>query len=123
MPTEITKAFKCDHCGKIYARKYNCVNHEAHCKKNPKNMHPCWQCAHLRKTTRTDDAENGWERIEKMGFLCAKKGIEMYSYRAEGKYFFHDITADAERMPTKCEDEETATGPPIWDSPDGVIEY
>ncbi len=37
MVTEI-KAFKCDHCGKLYSTKCKALNHEEGCRSNPKNQ-------------------------------------------------------------------------------------
>ena len=41
---KIITGYKCDFCGKLYQRKYNCEYHEARCKKNPNNFRACFGC-------------------------------------------------------------------------------
>ena len=37
-------ACRCDHCGKLFMRDYNCRNHESQCTKNMLNRSLCYDC-------------------------------------------------------------------------------
>ena len=76
MPIEI-KAYKCQHCRKIYVRLFAAERHEDLCKKNPENMPACWNCKHLGKDKMPDIMcydECGCPDIEAQGipfYTCA----------------------------------------------------
>ena len=37
-------AYRCDHCGKLFMRDYNCRKHEPECTKNPLVRPLCYDC-------------------------------------------------------------------------------
>ena len=44
---ENTTAYKCEFCGRTSLRMHNMASHERACKKNPKNLAMCFDCANF----------------------------------------------------------------------------
>lgn len=51
--------YKCEHCNKIYQKKFYCEAHVSRCRKNPDNDRPCFHCTHLEMKT----VEYGWYNL------------------------------------------------------------
>ena len=83
---EITKAYKCDHCGRIFATKSGAANHEKCCPKNPKNISMCKDCIHLTANTKTWEEETygGYGTVTRKStdFYCEKFDKHMYHPKA-----------------------------------------
>lgn len=95
---EVTKAYKCDYCGRLFATKSGIAKHEKHCRKNPANIACCRCCRYL---VRTEKVESG--RKETF-FHCTAKNENLYHPRVErmSEYVKSRIIdgQDAIKMPT-----------------------
>ena len=85
------QAYQCAYCPKASTSAGAMAQHEAKCKRNPNNLHKCFDyCTHL-------------ERVcigyHKWGFRCEATGIMMYSFHAEKSSI--NLTG-LQRMPLKC---------------------
>ena len=74
------KAFKCDHCSKIYQRKGSAEKHEKACKNNSDNDRPCLSCVFMKNVTMPiliQDYDGYDETVFKDILVCRKfkKGI------------------------------------------------
>ena len=86
------------------------ARHEKYCRRNPNNMHKCFDlCSHLKRTTelipgKSPFLSNSYATV----FVCEKTGQKMYSYLLEKKatsYFGCPIKSDGlVRMPLDCRD-------------------
>lgn len=52
---KVIQAFKCSHCGKIYADIEKCITHEKFCAKNANKNLSCKDCDHRKKVRRLYD--------------------------------------------------------------------
>jgi hypothetical protein len=103
--------YQCDFCSFKRQRKWALLHHEAHCSKNPKNQHPCFNCEHLKVDTYWDEHAKieGGEIVYVDGptlkkFICTKLDKMMYSFKAEKMSLpekYPDDFEDNERMPPK----------------------
>lgn len=94
---EITKAYKCDHCGRILATKAGMSRHEKCCPKNPANISMCKECMfleHERKVVYDGHVETT--------FHCTKKNINLYHPKVlrMSDWIRKEIIYGAEMMPT-----------------------
>jgi hypothetical protein len=106
------KVYRCDHCNKAMVSKGFMVYHEKWCKKNPNNMHKCFEwCTHLRMETEKEEheTEDGtyFVPLEK-SFYCEKLEMSLYSYKLEKKLCnrkdeFNKRIEGLQRMPLQCE--------------------
>lgn len=106
----LEKAFKCEHCPKLYQRESFCKLHEVHCHKNPINHHKCYGCKYLKFTKEEVDWDDyrSW-RSQTKWFECAKKWVWLYTHRAEQKWIIVKYPHSFEwfvRMPLECSDFE-----------------
>ena len=111
------KAFKCDHCGKIYNRKYNARIHEEKCKKNPDNNRACFGCKFL-EMVELPVIETGYDshtqRINTNVLVCMKFKTGVYPPSVENHptmdgYDISDNDYGIEgnkAMPRECHDKE-----------------
>jgi len=96
------KVYRCDHCNKSMVRKGLMVIHERMCKKNPKNMHKCFEyCAHLVKETNEPEED---EYRPSYSFHCnLNPETPLYSYKLE-RFKSNDIRRGfMTRMPLECD--------------------
>lgn len=110
MKIETREIYKCDHCNKLYQRKWLCEKHESYCKKRPDYLRPCHTCKILRKQKETilagysgDMYRNEAERTVNVLF-CEKRDCFIHppSVAAKGnKFEMGDKTN--EEMPRECE--------------------
>ena len=112
------KAFKCDHCSKIYQRKHNAKTHEQKCNKNPDNDRACFGCKFLEMIEElpvilTNSA--GHEEIVSKGtFVCMKFRAGVYPPSVERNPILngYDISDNDwgiegnKAMPRECHDKE-----------------
>lgn len=112
MKIETKEVYRCDHCRKLYQKKYACENHEAACKKRPDYLRPCHSCRALNKrdATVTIDTYIGEQERGVSVLHCAKRDCFIYppSVAAKGNWF--DMGDESnEEMPKQCEfyDEHT----------------
>jgi hypothetical protein len=109
MKIETKEIYKCDHCKKLYQRKWLCEKHELSCKKSPNYLRPCHSCKILKKQTETILAGygdmNGDEAYRKVDVLfCSKKDCFIHppSVEAKGNKFEMGDKSN-EPMPKQCE--------------------
>lgn len=99
--------FKCDFCGKRQFRKGDMTLHERWCKKNPANMHKCFQyCKHLVKDKEDYDVELSFDEgysSKRTIFICGLTGQKMYSSIAERRKLPVVNEPDTIRMPLECD--------------------
>ena len=111
------KAFKCDHCSKIYQRKHNAKVHEQKCSKNHDNNRACFGCRFLEKLELPVILTNsvGHEEIADRGVLvCMKFKTGVYPPSVERNtisngYDIADNVYEIEgnrAMTTECEGKE-----------------
>jgi hypothetical protein len=101
------EVYFCEHCNKLYQRKWSCEKHEELCKKNPDNLRPCFGCSFLCKKEAeiygdyTDGSE--WKRTINLLF-CNKKEIYLHTPQNEikGNDFELGYTEN-NPMPKKCD--------------------
>lgn len=101
---EITKAYRCDYCGRILATKAGMARHEKCCHKNPSNISLCKDCEFMEKTkNRVCDNQYGTFHTETK-FRCTKANINLYHPKVLRMIEYTKeaiITGqDAEMMPT-----------------------
>jgi len=105
----LQEVYKCDHCGKRQFRKYDMVQHEKWCKKNPQNQHKCFQfCHHLIKSEEEYEGADHYDQGEtffgtKTVFTCGLTNQKMYSFKAERRKLPVVNEPDTIRMPLQCE--------------------
>lgn len=95
--------FFCEHCKKMYRRKYPCEKHEKWCSKNPRNKHKCFDFCKYLTRNRTDQGTD---------FYCEKLKKNLHSfiidkYIEKGNEYaglLMDVKEDTERMPMECEE-------------------
>lgn len=79
---EITKAYQCEFCGRVFTTVAGAKKHEEACRKNPKNKSLCAWCNHLKRIETQDpfDASYGFAGGSyKVTVLhCEKKNIDLY---------------------------------------------
>jgi hypothetical protein len=109
MKVETKEVYKCDHCNKLYQRKWLCEKHELSCKKRPDYLRPCHSCKILKKQRETiwagydDMYGNEAERVVEVLF-CEKRDCFIYppSVAAKGNAFDMGDNRN-EEMPKQCE--------------------
>ena len=105
------KAFECEHCRKIYRVNGWCIKHEPKCAKNPKNIHPCYDCKFLLVDERGWMIEDEYSTAtgKTKAFACSKKKVDLYSHKIDPKNIYDDQIysnevlkmVPLERMPNK----------------------
>lgn len=80
---ELTKAYKCDYCGRILATKAGAAKHEIHCPKRPSNISMCRNCVHL-----TVDYEE-WEEGLYGGYTTRKRRKTTFHCDKFDKLMYH----------------------------------
>jgi len=111
------KAYKCDHCGKIYNRKHNARIHEEKCKKNPDNNRACFGCRFLEKVELPVYVENSFmyeEEQTKEVLVCAKFKTGVYPPSVENhptldgyEILGNEFEIEGNKpMPRECKDKE-----------------
>ena len=94
------KVYRCDYCNRAIISAGSMKLHERMCKKNPKNMHKCFQyCSNLGKH-HIQEFDN---EIGKIVFFCDAKKIEMYSYKLERFKSKAIRIKGLTRMPLECD--------------------
>ena len=90
----LNRAFRCEHCGKLYERKFSCESHEFYCMANPLNRSACDVC---------DNASE----FNKYSIWCKKHNKEyvMPSNLRPAFAKYHKISCK-ERTPIDCADFE-----------------
>lgn len=99
---ENTTIYKCEHCNKKQFRKGDMTRHEKYCKKNPANMHKCFQfCIHLAKSREPIEGTGDYEEYSKTRctFTCKATNKKLYSFIAERRNI---VMEGEERMPLEC---------------------
>lgn len=88
----LNRAFRCEHCGKLYERKFSCESHEFYCMANPLNRSACDVC---------DNASE----FNKYSIWCKnhKKEYVMPSNLRPAFAKYHKISCK-ERTPVDCAD-------------------
>jgi hypothetical protein len=100
------KVYRCDYCNRAIISAGSMKLHERMCKKNPKNMHKCFQyCSNLSKDyIQTFDEEiGGMCNTGEVTFFCDAKEIEMYSYKLERFKSKSERMKGLTRMPLECD--------------------
>lgn len=108
MKVETKEVYKCDHCNKMYQRKWLCEKHENSCKKRPEYLRPCHSCKILKKVKETiwagygDMNGNEAERVVEVLF-CKSKDVFIYppSVASKGNSFDMGMKSN-EEMPKEC---------------------
>lgn len=99
--------YKCEHCGKIYQRKFYCLKHEETCRKNPANQRPCFDCECLEMKTieyGDYDPQNGDYPYKGDALYCNKKKHFVYPPYVKNPYDGEDDIGEANTpMPRECE--------------------
>lgn len=112
------KVYRCDHCGKRYARKHACLKHEACCIKAPHNLGVCFYCEHLDKKeieyyveVMAAGSDLGVcfrdDKRKSSCYYCKLLDKKMYPTSLDeivDKY--PENFEDQERMPTECNDKK-----------------
>lgn len=60
MKAVVQRIFRCEHCGKVYLKRANCLYHESRCSKNPLNKPACYLCENFKDScfhNHTDEIE------------------------------------------------------------------
>lgn len=94
---EITKAYRCDYCGKVSAGKSAMARHEECCRKNPKNISLCANCKYLQKEEEWVVHEDMGIRVRETHFICTERGVNLFHPKILRK---SQYLQDAEVMPT-----------------------
>ena len=105
------KIYICDYCGRKITNPGACGVHEKHCRKNPRNIHPCMGCIHLEVSLKSyidgfsDEnrtckafyckAYDKYMYTYRKRYLAGRKGIEVYNHNC-GQTF------QCEEMPTEA---------------------
>lgn len=101
---EITKAYRCDYCGKVSAGKSAMARHEECCRKNPKNISLCANCKYLQKEEEWVVHEDMGIRVRETHFICTERGVNLFHPKIlrKSQHLQDAIIAgqDAEVMPT-----------------------
>jgi hypothetical protein len=111
------KAYKCDHCGKVYQRKHNAKIHEEKCKESPDNNRACFGCRFLEKVELPVVFINsaGYEEIVNRDVLvCTKFKIGVYPPSVENhptmdgyEILGNELEIEGNKaMPRECKDKE-----------------
>ena len=107
---EITKAYQCEFCGRVFTTVAGARKHEEACRKNPKNMSLCAWCPHLKRTETEVPVYDYYGDIEgsyKVTVLhCEKKNINLYHPKVLRMINWSkrdSIMKDAVMMPTKAD--------------------
>ena len=105
------KVYRCDFCRKPMVRAGLMKIHERMCKKNPKNMHKCFEyCIYLEKTVLEADIpvfdEDPYSPRE-IKFKCTNEKCdlfdkELYSYKLERYERKRNRLEGLIRMPLEC---------------------
>lgn len=104
MITETREIYKCEHCRRMYQRKFWAEYHENRCKHNPVNIRPCFTCPFSKKVEIETDEYS--ETMYKRDIIyCEKKNIGIcppfqsgYSYvTLNGEEILND------NMPVQCD--------------------
>lgn len=104
---EISKAFRCEFCGKLYELKHACEKHEKACSKNPDNFRPCQECIYSKKKT-LDLAHQDRRQVDVL--FCHKYEHGLIPPKAEHRGKRYDLDGYQNKpMPSKCE------GQRLWD--------
>lgn len=53
-------AYRCDHCGKLFMRDYNCRKHEPECTKNPLVRPLCYDCKFYQSNDDSEEEVKIW---------------------------------------------------------------
>lgn len=104
-----TIIYKCDHCGKIYQRKFYCIKHEELCKMNPANDRPCFHCVYLEMQTieyGEYDPNNGDYPYTGYAFFCNLKEHFVYPPYIKKPYLELEDPGENLPMPLTCEDKK-----------------
>lgn len=104
-----TTIYKCDHCGKIYQKKFYCIKHEKDCRKNPANDRPCFHCDHLKMKEfeyGNYDPENGDFPYKGNSLFCMKRKCFVYPPYTKKPYRQEDLDCKNIPMPIECEQME-----------------
>ena len=100
-----TTIYKCDHCGKIYQRKFYCNKHEKICRKNPANDRPCFNCSCLTMKTieyGDYDPEDGVYPSRGNALYCKKQDQFVYPPYTKKPYYEDDDPDMNIAMPLIC---------------------
>ena len=113
---EITKAYKCDYCGRVFSTKSGASKHETHCRKKPSNIACCRCCKHIERKVEevADLSDEGYPCRKRITiFHCKERGVNLYHPKVER--MLEPVKSaiidgqDAVRMPTidnPCESRE-----------------
>ncbi len=101
MKTEVRTTYRCEHCKKIYFRKYFALRHEERCNKNPINFRPCFNCPQLimKNVTIYDE----YFRSKSSILFCRKDDCGVYPPEVEYKGNALDTEYDNIPMPKQCD--------------------
>lgn len=108
MKTKETTVYFCDHCNKLYQRKYFAEKHEKMCAKNPDNNRACHFCIHLEKVDYLmyADMYNGETHYTIDVLHCHKLKKYLHPPQVEIKGNAIDLGDEInEPMPKECDDQ------------------
>jgi len=99
---EVSKAYKCDYCGRLTTTKGGMLRHEICCPKNPSNISLCKDCKYLQKKT-YEDYNEYHAKYKITDFYCTKRDVHLYHPKLLRMY--QDIQAEVlevadTKMPT-----------------------
>lgn len=112
MRTTIQKIYHCEHCKKHMLSAASMSRHEKYCRRNPVNMHKCFDmCSFLKRNTELIEGKSPCINSSyRTVFMCLKTYKRMFSYLAEKKatsYFGCPMKYDdLIRMPLHCKDHQ-----------------
>jgi hypothetical protein len=114
MTENIVPVFTCDFCGKKQFRKCDMTLHERWCKKNPNNLHKCFEfCIHLKKYEVEYEGTDryGEEYLgKKTEFTCDVLKKQMFSFIAEKRRLPVINELHTSRMPLECDKYDNGYG-------------
>lgn len=105
MIIETKEIYKCEHCNKLYQRKWLCEKHELICTKNPENKRACFGCNNLKKVDQAIffDTWNGEGSSRVKICFCKKLNQFVYPPKVEIKNNMIDLgDVSNEPMPKEC---------------------
>lgn len=105
------KIYKCEHCNKLYQKKYFAEIHEKQCNKNPANNRACLECNHLTKKDTVVYYDNYYGDMEEGRnvnlFYCPKIDAFLYPPKVEYKNNRFEFEDDLNQpMPKECEHQD-----------------
>ena len=105
MKVSLKKVYQCDYCQKNMISAGAMARHEKFCRKNPNNMHKCFDTC--RFLVRTKELITGKDPFSPYSYVttfrCKSTGKKMYSFLFEKTVDFKPkYTKGLMRMPLEC---------------------